>query len=152
MKKILIIGIALFLLTCSKSDDDMNTIQEEKTIVGNWKLVEIFSFDGIYTSYWYSDQLIAENNNEGFPRWLGVFNGYTYTFKANGNFITDRDNCFGEYNINDSTVSIVGCNEMIVNTTHIYSLYDNYLELNPENNNCIEGCVAKFIRIDDTNN
>lgn len=133
----IIIVIILSIIGCNKEDD--NT-EQEKSIVGNWQLIEIYS-----------------NPGAGSGNWNSVENGYTYSFSANGEFTSTRfSECStGTYSIESNELSLdFDCDGF---TTGIESPEGTFIEqltfetkdliLKPTYLNCIEGCGWKFKKI-----
>ncbi|MGL1885571.1 MAG: hypothetical protein OCD76_03560 [Reichenbachiella sp.] len=134
MKFEIITLIIIMLSGCSNSDDEIKT---EQSIIGNWKLIEVYSDIG-----------------DGSGDWNSVENGYSYSFSSNGEFTSTRfSECSsGTYTINSDELTLVfdcsGFTTGIENPEETF--VENYaFELNtvilvPTYLNCDEGCGWKF--------
>lgn len=130
-----IISLIIIMLSgCNNSDDEIKT---EQSIIGNWKLIEVYSDVG-----------------DGSGGWNPVENGYTYSFSSNGEFSSTRfSECSsGTYTINSNELTLVfDCNGF---TTGIenpegtfvenYTFESNTVILVPTYIFCVEGCGWKF--------
>ncbi|PCI34200.1 MAG: hypothetical protein COB60_06615 [Flavobacteriaceae bacterium] len=134
---ILLFSIILSFNSCSQNEEEKNS---DNSIVGTWKLIEVYSSDG--------------GSN---PQWKLVENGYIYTFKIDGTFTSNRfSECsIGKFELNNSNLTLrFDCNGF---TTGIESPEGTFIEnFNKKNNeiilkptylNCIEGCGNKFQKI-----
>ncbi|MBA6151620.1 lipocalin family protein [Gelidibacter maritimus] len=130
-----IISLIIIMLSgCNNSDDEIKT---EQSIIGNWKLIEVYSDVG-----------------DGSGDWNPVENGYTYSFSSNGEFSSTRfpECSSGTYTINSNELTLVfDCNGF---TTGIenpegtfvenYTFESNTVILVPTYMICDEGCGWKF--------
>lgn len=142
MKKILKFGIisCLVLTMFGCSNDDNESPLQEKSIIGTWKLIEIYNDSG-----------------DGNGRWNSVEDGYTYNFSANGEFTSTRfSECGnGNYSIVSNELSLdfdcEGFTAGIENPDGIFielfTFESNYVILTPTYLTCIEGCGWKFKKI-----
>lgn len=135
MKSILLLSLgSLLILSSCNSDDDVQQIPHDGSIVGTWELIEYFGSDG------------AEN-----PQWKVAEDRYTYTFDSDGSFTTTRfSECdFGRYELNDSILTLqYGCFEPPKGTfINNFRLSADYMILTPQYLTCIEGCGSKFRKI-----
>lgn len=148
MKNLLVVLSIFLFYSCSKSDNENNQ-QAEKTIEGSWKLIEIFGYYGINDPVWKNEGLDGEVGDGGDPRWYVVTNGYTYTFKSNGVFTTNRVSCNGGYTLDgEFLVQINNCGDANISRLLFYIIdEDGFLNMSPEPNFCIDSCGAKFIRV-----
>ncbi|WP_445731196.1 hypothetical protein [Mariniflexile sp.] len=134
---ILLFSIILSFSSCSQNDEGKI---DNISIVGTWKLIEVYSSDG-------GSQ----------PRWFSVDNGYTYTFESNGTFNSTRfSECqTGKFSFTSRQLILnYDCKDF---TSGIESPAGTFVENFTKNNNeiilkptyitCIEGCGYKFIKI-----
>lgn len=134
---ILLFSLILSFSSCSQNGEEKIN---DNSIVGTWKLIEVYSSDG--------------GSN---PQWKPVENGYTYTFNIDGTFTSTRfSECsVGKFELNNSTLTLrFDCNGF---TTGLESPVGTFIEnFNKNNNeiilkptylNCIEGCGNKFQKI-----
>jgi hypothetical protein len=141
MEKKLKIGI-LSLLTiaiigCSSDDEK---IEAEQSIIGTWKLIEVYLDPG-----------------DGSGNWSSVENGYTYNFLANGQFTSTRfSECStGNYVIDSNQLTLVfdcdgfttGIEEPEGTFIENYTFESNTIILVPNYILCIEGCGWKFEKV-----
>ena len=130
---IFFLTISFSILSCSHNDN-LDTIV---TIVGSWKLFEIYS-----------------NSGGGTGQWSQIDNGYSYTFFSNGEFSSSRfSECTdGTYSITNNKLTLVfGCTGF---TTRVEGPEGTFIEqmtfesgfliLTPTYLTCIEGCAYKF--------
>lgn len=141
MEKKLKIGI-LSLLTiaiigCSSDDEK---IEAEQSIIGTWKLIEVYLDPG-----------------DGSGNWSSVENGYTYNFLANGQFTSTRfSECStGNYVIDSNQLTLdfdcdgftTGIEEPEGTFIENYTFESNTIILVPNYILCIEGCGWKFEKV-----
>ncbi|WP_217900268.1 lipocalin family protein [Lutibacter agarilyticus] len=141
MKKKIILGLSIIftilLIGCDNDDSNDN----EKSIVGTWQLIEIYSDIG-----------------DGKGKWNSIENGYKYEFDSENRFTSDRfSECqSGTYTLNE--------NELILDydcdgfTAGIETPEGTFVEritfesdkliINPTYLMCVEGCEWKFQKID----
>ena len=138
MKKLLLmLAICFFILGCSEEE----TKQQEQSIYGTWKLIEIYQSDG--------------GSN---PQWSNVDTSYTYTFNKDGTFSTTRfTECTqGTYDKSNNSITLDyrcnGFNTGIENPPGTFVeryIFENaHLILTPSYLNCFEGCDYKFEKIE----
>lgn len=135
MKKIFLSLIAIIsFYSCSQNE---NTEKENLSLIGSWKLIETYNSDGGST-----------------PSWKSVENGYTYSFKSDGSFTSNRfSECTkGNYTISYNKLTLTfdcaGFNTGIENSPGVFIeelIFDNSsIILKPTYLNSIEGCSFKF--------
>ncbi|HKK12201.1 MAG TPA: lipocalin family protein [Flavobacteriaceae bacterium] len=125
--KILIFSLLLLMSSCDKGDDTKST----DSIIGTWKLVEVYGSDG--------------GSN---AQWTPIDNGYTYTFRNDGVLISDRFSCNGTFEQSSEQLTInFDCVDNQFNLTYNMSLMNNELVLTADSMNCDEGCAEKYQRI-----
>ncbi len=141
MKKLLKLGpISCFILAILGCSNDDENIKEENSIVGTWKLIEIYNDTG-----------------DGSASWDSVENGYTYSFSLNGEFTSTRfSECStGNYSMNSNKLTLdFNCDGF---TTGIENPEGTFIEdytfestriiLVPTYLSCDEGCGWKFEKI-----
>ena len=122
---------------CSNNDENKT---EENSIVGTWKLIEIY-------------------NNPGFGSgsWNTVDNGYTYTFSTNGEFTSTRftECSSGIYSIESNELSLdfdcdgftAGIENPEGTFIEQFAFESSNVVFTPTYLNCIEGCGWKFEKI-----
>lgn len=138
MKKLVLILCVSFLAMSCSSDD--TTQEENTTLVGTWQLVEIYLSDG-----------------EGSGGWNSIDDGYTYTFKSDSTFTSNRfSECTtGKYSVSATQLVLeYDCEDF---TTEIespegtfienFKMEDRFIFLTPAYLQCIEGCSYKFLKI-----
>jgi hypothetical protein len=133
----LILSIFLFITGCSEEE----TKQQENSIYGTWKLIEIYQGNG--------------GNN---PQWTSVDSGYTYTFNNDRIFSSTRftDCISGTYEVSGNSITLdYSCNGFNTGIetppgTFVESyIFENAnLILTPSYLNCFEGCDYKFEKIE----
>ena len=142
MAKKLLFGIlsllSIILVGCSNNDENIDT---DKSIVGNWKLIEIYIDPG-----------------DGSGNWNPVEDGYTYNFSENGEFTSTRfSECStGEYSIDSNQLTLeFDCNGFTAGIEEPEGTFieDYFFESNtvifvPIYLNCIEGCGWKFEKVE----
>lgn len=141
MKKLLKLGmIFCFVLTISGCSNDDENIKDENSIVGTWKLIEVYDDPG-----------------DGSGSWNSVENGYTYNFSLNGQFTSTRfSECnSGNYSINSNELTLdfdcdgftTGIEDPEGTFIENYTFELNRIILVPTYLNCTEGCGWKFEKI-----
>lgn len=138
MKKMFLILSILFLFTGCNHEDPK---QQENSIYGTWKLIEIYQGDG--------------GSN---PQWTTVNSGYTYTFNNDGTFSSTRfTECnSGTYVMSSDLITLkYNCNGFDTGIENppgtfaeSYIFKNTNLILTPSYLNCIEGCDYKFEKIE----
>lgn len=133
----LILSIFFLIVGC----DEEETKQQENSIYGTWKLIEIYQSDG--------------GNN---PKWTSVNNGYTYTFSNDETFSSTRftECTTGTYDISNSTIILdyscagfdTGVETPPGTFVENYNFENGNIILTPSYLNCIEGCGYKFEKIE----
>ncbi|QCX38170.1 lipocalin family protein [Aureibaculum algae] len=140
MKTKLKIGIFCLVVIsffgCSNNDNEVN---QEKSIIGTWQLVETYQSAG------------------GPGNWSSVDNGYKYTFLDNRTFSSNRfSECtYGTYSIESNVLTLIyGCEGFttgIENSAGVFiekiNFESKYLFINPTYIFCVEGCAYKFKKI-----
>jgi len=134
---LLMILSLVFFTSCNNDDEN---IKEENSIVGTWRLIEIYNDPG-----------------DGSGSWNSVDNGYLYNFSENGQFTSTRfSECSsGSYSMNSTELTLdFDCDGF---TTGIeapegtfienYTFESNTIILVPTYLSCIEGCGWKFEKI-----
>jgi len=141
MKKLLKLGIIfciiLTILSCSNEDEKVENVN---SIVGTWKLIEIYNDPG-----------------DGSGSWNSVENGYSYKFAVNGEFTSTRfSECSsGNYSINSNELTLnfdcdgftAGIENPEGTFIENYGFESNTVILVPTYLNCDEGCGWKFEKI-----
>lgn len=137
------LALTAFIFMTGCSNDDSKELEAGTSVVGTWKLVKSYGYD----------------SSIGHSRWYSVKNGYTYTFKSDGTFISNRfSECTsGTYILseNDGTLSLVYDCEGFTTGIEIpqgtfvesFIIENKHLLLSPTYMNCVEGCDYKFKRI-----
>lgn len=138
MKPIVLVFISILLILSCNNDDD--TQINDNSIIGTWKLIEVYGNDGAN------------------GQWTDVDNGFTYTFKNDGSFTSTRfSEClYGTYVISESSLSLdFGCENFSTGIespegTFIesYRFEEGKLYLSPTYLSCDEGCSYKFSKIE----
>lgn len=124
--KTIVLTFLCFISFFSCSDDENKP--QENSIIGSWKLVEVYGSDG----------------TEG--QWTNVENGYTYTFTESNTLISNRFSCNGNFSVDTDSLTIsFDCDENQFNMSSTYSFEDRFLVIYPDN--CDEGCAEKYERI-----
>lgn len=134
---ILILSMLLSFTSCSET---VNPKEQDTSIVGTWQLIEVYGSDG--------------GSN---PQWTPVEDGYTYTFKSDSTFSSNRFNeCeIGTYSTNQDqltlnyscdgfTTGIEGSEGTFVEN---FKIENSLMFLSPTYMSCIEGCDNKFKKI-----
>ncbi|WP_159439336.1 lipocalin-like domain-containing protein [Tenacibaculum agarivorans] len=129
--------LAILLIGCSS---DSKNVEIENSIIGTWKLIEIYNDSG-----------------DGTGSWKPVENGYTYNFSIDGQFTSTRfSECSsGNYTIDANQLTLdFDCNGF---TTGIekpegifienYAFESNTVVFIPIYLNCVEGCGWKFEKL-----
>lgn len=138
-KTFLALTAFIFMTGCSNNDNN-NSNRAKASVVGTWKLVEVYGLNGTG------------------GHWDSVEDGFTYTFKTDGTFISNRfpECTSGTYVLseNDEALSLVydcGFTMGIENPqgtfTYKYIFSEQHLVLTSTYSTCIEGCDYKFKRI-----
>ena len=133
---LMILSLAFFT---SCNNDDENT-GEDNSIVGTWKLIEIYNDPG-----------------DGAGSWNSVDNGYLYKFFENGQFTSTRfSECSsGSYSMNSTELTLdfdcdgftTGIEDPEGTFVENYTFESNRIIFVPTYLNCIEGCGWKFEKI-----
>ncbi|WP_445731197.1 hypothetical protein [Mariniflexile sp.] len=128
---ILLFSIILSFSSCSQNDEGK---RDNNSIIGAWKLVEIYSSDG--------------GSN---PQWNQINNGFTYTFYNNGDVKSSKFNCDGKYKINTSNSLHIefDCDDSKMKGNFDFTFLENNLIFTLNPNTCIEGCTEKFMKIEE---
>tara|TARA_R110002050_G_scaffold247153_1_gene384970 strand:+ start:172 stop:576 length:405 start_codon:yes stop_codon:yes gene_type:complete len=128
---ILLFSLILSFSSCSQNGEEKIN---DNSIVGTWKLIEVYSSDG--------------GTN---PQWKPVENGYTYTFYSNGVIKSSKFNCDGKYTLNTSNSVHIefDCNNSKMNGNFDFKFMDENLIFTPNPNTCFEGCDEKFMKIEE---
>ena len=126
--------VAIMLIGCSSDDEKIVT---EQSIVGAWKLIEVYSDPG-----------------DGSGSWNSVENGYSYNFSANGQFTSTRfSECSsGSYALDSKQLTLnfdcdgftAGIEDPEGTFIENYTFESNTVILVPAYLNCDEGCGWKF--------
>lgn len=129
--------LTIVLFGCSNDDENIKT---EKSIIGNWKLIEIYNDPG-----------------DGSGSWNSVDNGYIYNFSENGQFSSTRfSECStGNYTIDSNQLTLdfdcdgftTGIEEPEGTFIENYTFESNTVIFVPTYLNCIEGCGWKFEKV-----
>lgn len=141
MKKLLKLGmISCFVLTLFGCSNDDENIKDENSIVGTWKLIEVYNDPG-----------------DGSGSWNSIENGYTYNFSVNGEFTSTRfSECSsGNYSINSNKLTLdfdcdgftAGIENPEGTFIENYTFESDRIILVPTYLNCDEGCGWKFEKI-----
>lgn len=138
MKNMYLILSVLFLFTGCNEEEAK---QQENSIYGTWKLIEIYQSDG--------------GSN---PQWTIADISYTYTFNNNGTFSSTRfaECASGTHKVTNKSITLnYSCNEFDTGIENPpgtfvenYIFEKNNLILTPSYLNCIEGCGYKFEKIE----
>ncbi len=129
MKSIFLILITVFFsISCTKNDNN----NQETTIIGSWKLIEAYGSDG------------------GEGSWQIIENGYNYEFKESGLLLSNRFNCDGTFEIDESLDHQLNisfqCDDTQFQLSHqIIFEAGNLILWNSLD--CDEGCGWKFKRV-----
>ena len=122
--------LTILLFGCSNDDEN---IEAEKSIIGNWKLIEVYDDIG-----------------DGSGSWNAVENGYTYGFSENGQFTSTRfSECStGNYTIDSNQLTLSfdcdGIEDPEGRLIENYIFESNTVIFVPTYLNCDEGCGWKF--------
>ncbi len=127
MKTILVLfGLIFSLTSCS---DDENKVQEN-SIIGTWKLVEVYGSDGAN------------------GQWNPIENGYTYNFTEPNVLISNRFPCNGIFSTQSDSLAIsFDCGDNQFNMIYGISFDGQNLILSPDPINCDEGCAEKYEKL-----
>ena len=131
MKKVLLLAIVyLCLVSCSSDNED-----QDPSLVGEWKLIEIYSDPG-----------------DGSGGYNPVVSIKTIEFKSNGKYVSNGTLChlslesnnasYGTYSSEDKTISPTNCDPM---TKLTFEIKNSNLIIN---HFCIEGCGEKYRKLD----
>lgn len=120
----------IFFISLSCSSDTSET--QENSLIGTWKLVEVY-----------------ESNGGAQPSWKTVEDGFTYSFKENSLVTSSKFDCSGIYGIKSSQSFTIefGCESGKMKGTLDYRFVEGNLILTPNPNTCIEGCDQKFTKV-----
>ncbi|RDK89032.1 hypothetical protein [Marinirhabdus gelatinilytica] len=133
MKKfILFFAISLTILSCNSDDD---AISNETTVVGSWKLIEVYLDPG-----------------DGSGDFEPVTSEKIVEFRANGSVLSNGSICQPSPAIGESTSGTYSTEELIIVSEDCvdteldiqYRLDGNNLILNYP---CIEACSEKYVRL-----
>lgn len=126
--KTIVLSFLCFISFFSCSDDENKP--QENSIIGSWKLVEIYGSDGTDA------------------HWTPIENGYTYSFTGSNTLISNRFQCNGTYsNQTDSITINFDCPENQFNGTYGISFENDNLILSSDPLDCDEGCAEKYKRV-----
>jgi hypothetical protein len=137
MKKMINIAILLFFLIGCKEEV---LEQDENSIYGTWKLIEVFS---------------GPPSGDG---WNQIENGYTYEILSSGEFNSSKyDECStGTFSVSDQTIffnydceNFNPCGANSTSCQESFSFEGKFLVLKPDYLQCDEGCGYKFKKIAD---
>ncbi|MBW7960611.1 lipocalin family protein [Patescibacteria group bacterium] len=121
----LILSVIFSFFSCN---DDDNKVQE-KSILGSWKLIEVYGSDG------------------GQGQWTPIENGYVYEFRSDNTLLSNRFSCNGTYqNLSDSVLISFDCDDTQFNASYEFSFEGNKLILS-NSSDCDEGCVEKYEKV-----
>ena len=133
----LILSIFFMTTGCSEEKNE----QQNNSIYGTWKLIELYQSDG--------------GSN---PQWTTVDVAYTYTFNNDGTFSSTRftECTSGTYDKSNNSITLdYGCDgfntgiELPPGTFVESYIFENAnLILTPSYLNCFEGCAYKFEKIE----
>ena len=134
----LMLTLVMLLSLASCNDDKTN--ENNKGIVGTWKLISTYGSDG-----------------GSIAKWSSVDKGYTYTFNSDGTFTSTRfSECTqGTHTLNPTSLILnFGCNgfdtkiETPAGTFSEKISYENEnVILTPSYLMCDEGCAYKFEKV-----
>lgn len=133
MKKIAFL-FTLLVLTVSCSDDDDNKTTPPQSIVGTWKLIEVYSDPG-----------------DGSGDFTAVESDRTITFNADGTLTSNGNLCYMTIDTDVSTSATYSENALLLNCgfeeeslEYTYEINESHLIINYP---CIEACQAKYSKI-----
>ncbi|MBD8489820.1 lipocalin family protein [Echinicola sp. CAU 1574] len=131
----LFLSVLLSISSCNSNGQ----IDNEVSIIGTWQLIERYTSD------------------VGQGKWSPINDGYTYSFKNDGTFVSNKySECgYGTYILSANSLTLIfGCEEF---TTGIETPKGTFVEklefenslmiLVPDYLNCVEGCGDKFKKI-----
>ena len=131
---IFIVGIIISCHSCSQNNESE---VEDNSIIGTWKLVEVYSSDG--------------GSN---PKWNKIENGYVYIFKSDNSFTSNRfSECeTGSFTFSQTQLILTyNCPDFSTGIEYPagtfienYSKNNGEIILKPTYLTCIEGCGYKF--------
>jgi hypothetical protein len=124
-------------ISCSIENEEEKV---ESSLIGTWQLVQTFEY-----------------TEAGPGNWIGVEDGYTYTFSQNGEFYSTRfEECTsGMFSIDSNLLTMeYGCNEFATGIEDPEGVFmedfifvDGELLMNPAYQNTIEGFITKFKKV-----
>jgi len=128
-KLILLFVAAIFLSSCSSSDDNLLIVDlSVDSLSGTWKMTHAYVSPG------------------GETTWQTVDNGIEYTFSPKGNFSASQDECStGTYNLdlNASSLSFTcSDNTESMRSFNVVSITETEMEISYMG--CIEACIYRY--------